>query len=242
MVGALPPSLYELRRDKFALPPYSIAVCGLICLPRKRKFCAASATNQPDGQITLIFRNRVKPFAQKYSASHLGQISRITPPVSPDERGARERHERAVGCGGRESCDRRVWLERTAKSCGSDVAVLALSSREAKLLGGDGGKRAVRRGEHEVSRKAIAQGRPGCSACTCMLVCAFLVRNCTRDRGCSVHPVFPAPSSIREGNRRRKTRAKDVARRRNYIHVIASAAKQSTSPLAAVWIASLRSQ
>ena len=27
-----------------------------------------------------------------------------------------------------------------------------------------------------------------------MLVCAFSVRNCTRDRGCSVHPVFPAPS------------------------------------------------
>ena len=94
-----------------------------------------------------------------------------------------------------------MWLERTAKSCGPDVAVLALSPREAKLLGGDGGKRAVRRGEHEVSRKATAQGRPGCSASTCMLVCAFLVRNCTRDRGCSVHPVFPAPSILREGQR-----------------------------------------
>ncbi len=94
-----------------------------------------------------------------------------------------------------------MWLERTAKSCGPDVAVLALSPREAKLLGGDGGKRAVRRGEHEVSCKATAQGRPGCSACTCMLVCAFLVRNCTRDRGCSVHPVFPAPSILWEGQR-----------------------------------------
>jgi hypothetical protein len=94
-----------------------------------------------------------------------------------------------------------VWLERTAKSCGPDVAVLALSPREAKLLGGDGGKKAVHRGEHEVSCKATAQGRPGCSACTCMLVCAFLVRNCTRDRGCSVHPVFPAPSILWEGQR-----------------------------------------
>src|SRR3981189_1578476 len=27
-----------------------------------------------------------------------------------------------------------------------------------------------------------------------MLVCAFLVAHCTRDRGCSAHPVFPAPS------------------------------------------------
>src|SRR5712691_12948677 len=27
-----------------------------------------------------------------------------------------------------------------------------------------------------------------------MLVCAFLCASCTRDRGCSAHPVFPAPS------------------------------------------------
>ena len=88
---------------------------------------------------------------------------------------------------------------RTVKSCGSGAAVLALRWRDVSA--DNGGKRAVLRGEHEVSRKAIAQGRPGCSACTCMLVCAFLVRNCTRDRGCSVHPVFPAPSILREGQR-----------------------------------------
>jgi hypothetical protein len=39
-----------------------------------------------------------------------------------------------------------------------------------------------------------------------------------------------------------KPRAYYVARSQNYIHVIASEAKQSTSPLAALWIASLRSQ
>src|SRR5262245_2779977 len=54
---------------------------------------------------------------------------------------------------------------RTAKSCGSDVAVLALRPGEAKLLWDNGGKRAVLREEHEVSRKAIAQGRPECSRC-----------------------------------------------------------------------------
>ena len=64
--------------------------------------------------------------------------------------------------------------KRTAKSCGPDVAVLASSRRDAKVFAGDGGKRAVLRGEHEASRKAIAQGRPGCSACTCMLVCKLL--------------------------------------------------------------------
>src|ERR1700724_3426877 len=30
-----------------------------------------------------------------------------------------------------------------------------------------------------------------------MLVCASLCAACTRDRGCSVHPVFPAPSDFR---------------------------------------------
>src|ERR1700730_11936173 len=28
-----------------------------------------------------------------------------------------------------------------------------------------------------------------------MLVCVFLCALCTRDRGCSAHPAFPAPSS-----------------------------------------------
>src|SRR5438876_6139495 len=27
-----------------------------------------------------------------------------------------------------------------------------------------------------------------------MLVCAYNVHSCTRDRGCSAHPAFPAPS------------------------------------------------
>src|SRR3954463_9786847 len=98
-----------------------------------------------------------------------------------------------------------MWLERTAKSCGPDVAVLALSPRETKLLAGDGGKRAVLRGEHEASRKAIAQGRPGCFRRTCMLVCIFCQSaNGMRDRGCGTHPVFPAPSD-RRGQTKFKT-------------------------------------
>src|ERR1043165_4616024 len=88
-------------------------------------------------------------------------------------RGARERHERAVRCDGRGRRERRARRMRTVKSCGSGVAVLASRSGEAKLLWDNGGKRAVLREEHEVSRKAIAQGRPGCSRCTCMLECTF---------------------------------------------------------------------
>ena len=54
-------------------------------------------------------------------------------------------------------------------------------------------RRIRRRGERGISRKAIAQGMPECFRWTCMLVCVFLPF-CTRDRGCSVHPAFPAPS------------------------------------------------
>src|SRR5262245_60140209 len=70
-----------------------------------------------------------------------------------------------------------------------------------KLLRDNGGKRAVLREEHEVSRKAIAQGRPECSRCP-VCSCALLV--CAKshaDRGCSKHPVFPAPSELEEGKR-----------------------------------------
>jgi hypothetical protein len=45
--------------------------------------------------------------------------------------------------------------------------------------------------EHGISRKAIARGMPGCSGCTCMLVCAFLSASCTRDRGCQPAPGIP---------------------------------------------------
>src|SRR6478609_2880919 len=65
----------------------------------------ATATNQHDGKSLLIFRSRVKPGNQKYSAFVLAQISRITPPVSRRMRGVGHRHERAVRCDGRESCD-----------------------------------------------------------------------------------------------------------------------------------------
>jgi hypothetical protein len=49
-------------------------------------------------------------------------------------------------------------------------------------------------GERAISRQTIAQGRPDALRWTCMLVCALLCAHCTRDRGCSAHPVFPAPS------------------------------------------------
>ena len=39
----------------------------------------------------------------------------------------------------------------------------------------------------------------------CMLVCSFVCANRTRDRGCSKHPVFPAPSLLEEGQPKMQT-------------------------------------
>jgi len=50
------------------------------------------------------------------------------------------------------------------------------------------------RGELGISRKPIAQGMPGCSGCTCMLVCVFLAHIAHETAGASRHPAFPAPS------------------------------------------------
>src|SRR5438876_190145 len=39
----------------------------------------------------------------------------------------------------------------------------------------------------------------------CMLVCTFVCAKRTRDRGCSKHPVFPAPSNFRGGQTKMQT-------------------------------------
>jgi hypothetical protein len=94
-------------------------------------------------------------------------------------------------------------------------------------------------GELGISRKAIAQGMPECSDCTCMLVCAFLCIHCTRDRGCSVHPAFPAPSVFGEGSLS-KPRAQCVARMRSHICVgWVERSETHHSPVALMGIASL---
>jgi hypothetical protein len=45
-------------------------------------------------------------------------------------------------------------VRRTAKTCGPDIAVLVSSSRKPTFAN-DGGKRAVHRGEHEISCKPL---------------------------------------------------------------------------------------
>src|ERR1700675_2855421 len=87
----------------------------------------------------------------------------------------------------------RALRRRTAKSCGPDVSTLASSLVEATPQD-DGDKKARSPGRARykplkpLRRECrIASAEPVCS-------CAFFCAVCTRDRGCSVHPVFPAPS------------------------------------------------
>src|SRR5207302_7472138 len=70
------------------------------------------------------------------------------------------------------------------------------------------------REERAISRQTIAQGRPDALRWTCMLVCALSCAHCTRDRGCSAHPVFPAPSVLEEGQTTGKPRAQSTPRDR----------------------------
>jgi hypothetical protein len=84
-------------------------------------------------------------------------------------------------------------MTRTAKSCGPGAAVLASSWREVSRRRRWQESRSPGRARYKP--QSHCAGKAGCLRWTCMLVCVFFVRNCTRDRGCSVHPVFPAPCS-----------------------------------------------
>jgi hypothetical protein len=119
-------------------------------------------------------QNPVQPLREKYSTFAVGQISGLNPPVSPDNWGARDRHERAVGCGGRDARVRRTRVWRTAKTCGPDASALA-SSFCGSIRESDGGKKADHRGERAISRKAIAQGMSDCLRCPVCSCAHFLV-------------------------------------------------------------------
>src|SRR3954452_16787306 len=99
------------------------------------------------------------------------------------------------------SADSERLRERTAKTCGPDARYAGVKFRGNKLLRSDGGKRAsAHRGERVISRKAIAQGMSGCLRCP-VCSCAQLSTICTRDRGCSAHPAFPAPSDFQRSRK-----------------------------------------
>src|SRR6202035_606618 len=52
-----------------------------------------------------------------------------------------------------------------------------------------------------------------------MIVCVFLGRTCTRDRGCAVHPAFPRSLCLEGREINGKPRAEHAARMRSHVSV-----------------------
>jgi hypothetical protein len=80
----------------------------LLALTRASCLAAAPSVRAaalPDGQITSFAARRpVQPHQKKYSGFPKQQISSISPPSRPTQRGVAQRHERGAGCGGRGWC------------------------------------------------------------------------------------------------------------------------------------------
>jgi hypothetical protein len=86
------------------------------------------------------------------------QISRR--PVLTKRGASRSSRTLGAGCGGRDGDARRAAPARTAKSCGPDAPTLASSFRGVIPAQATVARKPGHRGEHEVTVKTIAQGRP----------------------------------------------------------------------------------
>jgi len=77
---------------------------------------------------------------------------------------------------------------------------------EAKVLKGETRQKKTSPGEHDVSRKDIAQGRPECSSCTLSVVCNLVLRNRPRSNaGLQASTRFPAKNlKVLEGTNDRR--------------------------------------
>ena len=136
-----------------------------------------------------IFGNRVKPQNKKYFAFQKWQIRGTLCPSRPTQRASA-----VVTDVGRVAMDADVTKTNVADSVRQRRVVLTPRCWRWRWQ-----QYMAHRGDRVISRKAIAQGRPGVLRWTCMLVCTLFCANRTRDRGCSAHPVFPAPSGWRAG-------------------------------------------
>jgi hypothetical protein len=144
------------------------------------------------------------------------QIMALVASSRPARGAFRDRHD-ALGWG----CDGRFGVRRflrrtktsrrTAKSCGPGAAMLASSLRSYPQV--TVANKPAHRGEHEVSRKAIAQGMSEClrcPVCSCALSLRYLAHEtagAARTRH-SLRPLFEE-----RGNEFAKARAK--SRREN---------------------------
>src|SRR6266700_4937931 len=138
--------------------------------PRNDEEKKPSAINKlPDGQnisdytklMSSLEIKNISLFPKAKSGAYLS-------PSRPAERGVGHRRERWTGCGGRGGADDERY-QRVRRSR------VVPTPRCWRQVGGsspadDGGKKADHRGEHAISRKAIAQGMPDalrCPVCSC---------------------------------------------------------------------------
>jgi hypothetical protein len=149
------------------------------------------------GKSLLIIRNRVKPVAQKYSAGHVGQITGISSRIPAHTRGV-SRSSRCVGLGRRWTLWRQAFFapDENAEAYG-EVVWSWRRDAGAKLAGSIPPMTVttspLHRGEHEVSRKAIAQGMSECfrsPVCSCAPNAQFLAHE-TAGAACTRHSLRP---------------------------------------------------
>ena len=191
-------------------------------------------------QINAIFP--VQSLPKKQFASRSPQISTRNPAVSSLTRGGsrssrtrggmrwtRQRQARGVVRRAvireRTRRARRTALMRTAKLCGPDtrgwVKLPVAHPIQPDLLrhqaGSDGGQRnsAPGRSRHKPSNHCA--GNAGVLRLYLYARVRISHHPCTRDRGCSKHPAFPAPSALRE-RKFSKPRAQCAARRRGHVY------------------------
>ena len=139
----------------------------------------------------------------EYPLASSGKSLAVLRPARASKRGRlRDRHGTlarvamdAVTSG---ACTGRNVSWRTAKSCGPGAATLA-SIRPACAGAATVTKKAAHRGEHEISRKTIARGKPGCLGCTCSSTPVLFVARGLRAQSA---PGFPCALSKERGTTR----------------------------------------
>ncbi len=177
--------------------------------------------NDPTGKSLLIYGNRVKPQNKKYFCLPEGKSGAYVLAIPSYSEGVGRRHGRWTGCGGRWFTPRRRrGLRRTAKPCGPGTRCRCQAVGEAQAeTAATESTRTRLRGDHGISRKAIAQGRPGvlrCPVCSCA---AFFVQTAHETAGAartrsSLRPLFGGQGISG------KARAQCVARSRSRIHCL----------------------
>jgi hypothetical protein len=149
-------------------------ICGYGSGPspgRQRSLTRAVLQIQHDGQISSVLRNRVKPRNEKYSALQKRQIRCITLTVPGPLRGA-SRSSRNVGLRMRWTLWRQAGLLARRNAHGGRRSRVVLAPRPWRQVGGrippaTVANNAAHRGEHEISRKTIARGKPVSFGGTC---------------------------------------------------------------------------